>query len=419
RYNNVPLRIVGNLQFANGVAPNPVSPTIPFIDQQNTTGRHYITTIYDTLTLNRGQHSITLGGSFRRTDWKDIGQVFQLPTYTTGTPAGDPLQVATAFTTATLPGINNTDLGNPLALYNLLTGRVASASFTRVVNPDTLKYDGFLNFTWTRSDMGGAYVQDRWRIKPSLTLNYGLRWEVQGPMYDVKGITASPDSASILGPSTKEFAPGVLSGNNNPTVQVGRTPYGTDWFNFPPNVGFAWNPTRTEGLLGKILGGSKTVIRGSYGIIVYDEGTQFFAANLGPNAGKTINATTLIPGQGALPAFYTLSDVIANPLTASSFTFASTTYKPVINQADQTFVRNINGFDPNLRTPYSVNYTVGIQREFGRNNVLEVRYVGNQSHLVWRTSNVNEVNIFENGFLQEFKNAQKNLAINQAAGVNS
>src|SRR5262249_34240353 len=37
----------------------------------------------------------------------------------------------------------------------------------------------------------------------------------------------------------------------------------------------------------------------------------------------------------------------------------------------------------------------------------------------WRTSNLNEVNIFENGFLQEFKNAQNNLAINQAAGVNS
>jgi hypothetical protein len=45
--------------------------------------------------------------------------------------------------------------------------------------------------------------------------------------------------------------------------------------------------------------------------------------------------------------------------------------------------------------------------------------VGNQSKLSWRTSNLNEVNIFENGFLQEFKNAQNNLAINQAAGVSS
>lgn len=411
--NGKPLRIGQTLPFG---------PTVPFIDQQNVTGRHYITTLYDTLTLNRGEHTFTLGGSFRNTDWNDSGEVFALPTYATGTPSGDPLQVSQAFTTATIPGINGTELGNPVALYNLLTGRVAAANFTRVVNPQTLQYDGFHNFTWTRSKMGGAYIQDRWRVKPSLTLNYGLRWEVQGPMHDVNAITASPDLASLFGPSTRLFAPGTLSGNNNPTVQVGRVPYKTDWLNLAPNFGFAWNPSRTGGLLGKLIGDSKTVIRGSWGLIVYDEGTQFFAANLGPNAGKTINATALIPGQPGrtnLPAFYTLSDVVANPLTASSFAFTTTEYKTVINQADQTFARNISGFDPTLRAPYTVNWTFGIQREFGKDSTLEVRYVGNQSHLAWRTSNLNEVNIFENGFLQEFKNAQRNLALNLAAGVNS
>jgi hypothetical protein len=412
-FNGVPLRIGGNLPFG---------PLVPFIDQANVTGRHFITTIYDTLTLNRGQHSFTLGASYRNTEWNDTAEVFQVPTYVTGTPSGDPLQAASAFTTTTLPGIDSTQLGDPLALYNLLTGRIAAANFTRVVSPDTLKYDGFINYTFTRLRMGGAYVQDRWRISPSLTLTYGLRWEVQGPMHDTKGLTASPDLASLFGPSVSLFTPGLLSGNNNPTVQVGRVPYKTDWVNFAPNAGFAWNPTITKGWLGRLFGGSKTVIRGSYGLVYYDEGTQFFAANLGPNAGKTINATQLIPGQPgqtALPAFYTLSNVVANPLTASSFAFTTTDYKTVINQADQTFVRTINGFDPTLRAPYTINWSFGIQRELWRNNVLEIRYVGNQAHLVWRTSNLNEVNIFENGFLQEFKNAQRNLAINQAAGVNS
>jgi hypothetical protein len=415
RFNNRPLRIGATLPFG---------PTVPFIDQANVTGRHFITTIYDTLTLNRGQHTITLGGSFRKTIWNDVAVVYQVPTYATGTPAGDPLQAAQAFTTTTMPGINNTELGNPVALYNLLTGRVASSSFTRVVNPETLQYDGIQeqNFTWTNSVMGGVYAQDRWRIRRSLTLNYGLRWEAQGPMKDGKGITAAPDLASLFGPSTRLFTPGALSGNNNPTVEVGRVPFNTDWKNFAPNFGFAWNPTRTEGLLGKLLGGSKTVFRGSYSTIVYDEGTQFFAANLGPNAGKTINATTLIPGQPGrtnLPAFYTLADIVANPLTVSNFAFATTEYRKVINQADQTFARTIAGFDPTLRAPYTVNYTFGIQREFWKNNVLEVRYVGNQSKLAWRTSNLNEVNIFENGFLNEFRNARSNLTINQAAGVNS
>lgn len=421
-YNGKPLRIGGNLQFANGT--NPVSPTVPFIDQQNVTGRHFITTMYDTLTMNRGQHTYTFGGSYRKTTWNDVAVVYQLPTYATGTPSGDPLQVSQAYTTTTLPGINSTVLGDPLALYNLLTGRVASSSFTRVVNPETLQYDGKQeqNYTWTNSTMGGFYAQDRWRIRRSLTLNYGLRWEIQGPMKDGKGLTASPDLASIYGPSKRVFAPGELSGNNNPTLEAGRVPYKTDWKNFAPNFGFAWNPNRTDGWVGKLLGGQKTVFRASYSTIVYDEGTQFFAANLGGNAGKTIGATTLIPGTpGAtnLPAFYTLSDIVANPLTVSNFAFSTTEYKKTINQADQTFARTISGFDPTLRAPYTQNYSFGIQRELWKNTSIEVRYVGNQSRLAWRTSNLNEVNIFENGFLTEFKNARNNLAINQAAGVAS
>lgn len=413
--NGTPLRIGANLPF---------NPTVPFIDQANTTGRHFITTMYDTFTMNRAQHTYTFGGSFRRTVWNDVSVVYQVPTYGTGTPSGDPLQAAQAFTTTTMPGIINTEIANPLALYNLLTGRVASSNFTRVVNPETLQYDGIQeqNFTWTNSNMGGLYAQDRWRIKPSLTLNYGLRWEVQGPMKDGKSITAVPDLASLFGPSTGLFAPGSLSGNNNPILEVGRVPYKTDWKNFAPNFGFAWNPNITDGFLGKLLGGQKTVFRGSYSTIVYDEGTQFFAANLGPNAGKTIGAVPLIPGQpGAtnLPAFYTLSDIVANPLTVSNFAFTNTEYRKTINLADQTFARTISGFDPNLRAPYTQNYSFGIQRELWKNTVIEARYVGNQSRLAWRTSNLNEVNIFENGFLNEFKAAQQNLAINQAAGVNS
>ncbi len=415
QFNNKPLRIGATLPFG---------PLTPFIDQQNVTGRHFITTMYDTLTLNRGQHTFTLGGSYRNTVWNDVAVVYQVPTYGTGTPAGDPLQVANAYTATTLPGIVNTELGNPLALYNLLMGRVATSNFTRVVNPDTLKYDGIQeqNYTWTNSKMGGLYVQDRWRIWRSLTLNYGLRWEIQGPMKDGKGLTASPDLASIYGPSTRLFAPGQLSGNNNPTLEAGRVPFKTDWKNFAPNFGFAWNPEKSDGWLGKLLGGQKTVIRASYSTIVYDEGTQFFAQNLGGNAGKTIAATALIPGQpGAtnLPAFYTLNNIVNSPLTVANFAFSTTEYKKIINQSDQTFVRTISGFDPNLRAPYTQNYTFGIQRELWKNTALEIRYVGNQSRLAWRTSNLNEVNIFENGFLTEFKNAQKNLTLNQAAGVAS
>ena len=61
-------------------------------------------------------------------------------------------------------------------------------------------------------------------------------------------------------------------------------------------------------------------------------------------------------------------------------------------------------------------WNIGVQRQIMKNTVIEVRYLGNRGHNVWHTFNLNEVNIFENGFLQEFKNAQKNLAINVANG---
>ncbi|HSE98787.1 MAG TPA: hypothetical protein VLD57_11035, partial [Blastocatellia bacterium] len=73
-------------------------------------------------------------------------------------------------------------------------------------------------------------------------------------------------------------------------------------------------------------------------------------------------------------------------------------------------------FDPNLTSPYVQSWSFGIQRELTRDTVFEVRYVGNHSIGLGRNFNLNEVNIFENGFLNEFIAAQNNLNIAIAAG---
>ena len=67
--------------------------------------------------------------------------------------------------------------------------------------------------------------------------------------------------------------------------------------------------------------------------------------------------------------------------------------------------------DPNIRQPYSESWNFSIQRELGRSRVLEVRYNGNRTVHQWMQISPNEVNIFENGFLAEFKKAQANLAL--------
>jgi hypothetical protein len=66
--------------------------------------------------------------------------------------------------------------------------------------------------------------------------------------------------------------------------------------------------------------------------------------------------------------------------------------------------------EPNLRIPYVQQWSIGYEREISRNTAFEIRYVANHAVKVWRANNFNEINIFENGFLQEFLNAQKNLA---------
>src|SRR5262249_16882974 len=71
-------------------------------------------------------------------------------------------------------------------------------------------------------------------------------------------------------------------------------------------------------------------------------------------------------------------------------------------------------YDPNIKVPYSQSWTIGIQRELDQNTVIEARYVGARNLRGWTTYDLNEVNIVENGFLNEFKNAQKNLSICQA-----
>jgi hypothetical protein len=77
---------------------------------------------------------------------------------------------------------------------------------------------------------------------------------------------------------------------------------------------------------------------------------------------------------------------------------------------------SINTFDPNLQVPYADSWSVGIQRGVSRNMALEVRYVGTRGKDNWATVNYNEFNIVENGFLQEFRQAQANLQANIAAG---
>jgi hypothetical protein len=297
----------------------------------------------------------------------------------------------------------------------LLTGRVSQVQTGRIVDPATLQYsDKVYRENWTSAWFAGLFVQDAWRMTPDFTLNYGIRYEMSAAPYSHTGTAVFPDYANFLGPSTALFQPGVLNGVLNPTMRRGTSAGGTDWANVAPRAGFAWTPNFKGGILATLFGtGAETVFRGSYDVTYYDEGTNFFSGTAGNNPGQG-QSLLIQPGINFQPGSLTLQ----SPLPA--FTAFPLEYKDVWNQSDFTFgATGIATMTDPLKTPWVQAWNIGVQRQIMKDTVIEARYLGNRGENVWHTFNMNEVNIFENGFLQDFKNAQQNLTINQAAGVAS
>ncbi len=365
--------------------------------------------LIDTVTLLKGNHTYTLGGSFRRTTmWETIGAVSASgPLFSLGVATGDP--VSSIFNTTTIPGIRATDLTTAQQLYALLTGRLSAIAGSNNVDESSHQYVAGPATRREAQNLGGVYAQDQWRMTPGLTLNYGLRWEFTGPAHNTNGIYTSPTIESLLGPSKQLFKPGTLDGVLTPVVDQRSNPYRGDYFNPAPNIGVAWTPDAEGGVWHTLLG-SKSVIRGSIGVNYYDEGLIAFQTAAGSNAGLS-QTISLNPGQpGFAPGALLLSSTIP-PL--STFPAAFQFPQPL---SLFTFSQGWNSVDPNIRTPAILNWNIGIQRQVGRDAAVEARYVGNRGYHLWRNYNQNEVNIFENGFLPEFKNAQKNLDINAANG---
>jgi hypothetical protein len=164
--------------------------------------------------------------------------------------------------------------------------------------------------------------------------------------------------------------------------------------------------------MGKLLGNDKTVIRGGYSINYYNEGMNTISNTVTNNPGSTqsISATPGGPGfplgglnlSSAAPPFSVFPSSFGYPFPESQFALAGGQTLGYVN--------------PHLVTPYTQSWNLGIQREIPGHMVIEVRYMGNKSTHMWHYQNLNEANIFENGFLPQFTQAQQNLSINQANG---
>ncbi len=386
-----------------------------------------IATFYPTINFSDGAtwvhktHTVTFGMDFYREQDHYYNAPDGIPNLSFGLAPGDP--ATNAFNTA-LAGESSTDRGDAEALYANLVGRVSSITPVGSGYPLDLKTGQYLNskpgasFALDELQRGwGLYAQDAFRLTPHLTFNYGLRWDFTGDDHDLTGAYHGAGPVQIYGPSVvgHSFDPGVLSSNLSPAYVASSHQYNGYNRTPQPTIGLAWNPTYSEGFLGKLFGGSNTVIRAGFDIKRFTEPYQYFwnnASNYGKAFFQAFNlqaasgggAGTFTPGSlqyggglNGLPAPQTFPAAYAASLPQSLYTFNN-----YFGGA---------GFNPTIQQPYLQEWNFGIQRQLGSSNVLEVRYLGHRTLHQWISTNTNEVNIFENGFLKEFQSAQSNLKI--------
>lgn len=378
----------------------------------------------DAVSWQKGKHTIKFGVSWYREQDHYWNPPAGFPTYFLGLASGDP--AVNAFSngsTGTLPYASSTKLSEAKQVYAILAGRISSVSGQYAYSSSTDGYKkaiGAYNLNELQSAWG-LFFQDSWKVKPSLTVNYGLRWDFTGDDHDLTKGYHSATPSGIYGPSGvgNLFRPGYLPGDANPILSVRSHVY-DPWNVTPqPAIGFAWSPQKSSGTPGKLLGSGQTVIRGGFSLRRYTMPQQYYwngASNYGAffyqnfylNSNTTGTAGTFTPGSLSLGS------------TLPAYGYAPASYQSSEAEADFTFLNTvgINGIDPHIKQPYSESWNFGVQRQFG-SRVLEIRYNGNRSLHQWIAVNPNEVNIFENGFLTEFKHAKANYAANHAAGIES
>ncbi len=370
--------------------------------------------IEDTLSWLRGSHNIQAGGSWTRTDvWLQNQQY--VPTMNFGIDGADPANGM--FTTTNFSGASAAQLTEARDLFATLTGRVNSINGEQRLDENTDQYV-FLGLGMQRARLVdyGFFVADTWRVKPTFTLNLGLRYDLQLPFYPRNNSYSKATVADVWGRSGvgNLFSPGGMTGQSPSFTQYdeGEGAYDTDLNNWAPNVGFAWTLGGSGGFLKTLLGSESgdSVLRAGYSMGYNRPGTSDFTGAIAANPGVSLSAnrSAALGNLGTPGSIFLRNRADVGPP-------ANMPVSRVYPMSD-VITGDITVFEPGHQVPYAMTWTGGWQRKVGSSMVVEARYVGSRSLQSWQTYNYNEINIVENNFLNEFRVAQRNLESNIAAG---
>ena len=245
----------------------------------------------------------------------------------------------------------------------------------------------------SRTRYGGAFAQDSWRVRPNLTINFGLRWEVSTPWYDtqdkIEAIVPGVQSTVFPGAPRGWLVPGdTLPGGQ----KIPSTLAPTSWDNFAPRLGIAWSPSASDGILGKLLGGpGKTSIRAAAGIYytaIQDAGLFIEVADA-PYGLYWVSESPVLFDQ----PFLTRADGTSQ---TQRFPFnLPVPGSPSIKNLDWSVFLPITsspGYLYGNKLPYAEHYNFSIQRELSSNMVLTMAYVGTEGHKLFSQYEANPGN---------------------------
>jgi Carboxypeptidase regulatory-like domain len=267
------------------------------------------------------------------------------------------------------------------------------------------------------------FAQDSFKLKSNLTLNYGLRWELNTPYYDLgnRVQTFRPGQATTQYPcwlsqenaSALNLAPGDCgqnSGGNNAVFPLGLVfpgdkgvPRGltsTYYKAFAPRIGIAWSPGWTEGWLAKLTGGpGKTSVRAGFGLF-YNPIEQLVLEQFSaepPFGGSTFLSNTNFN----LPFQFQSGGNAPNPFggvitqTPQTPCAVDTPGGPngCVDWSNFRPLLLFGEFAPHLKSQYSEQYNLTIERQLSKDMLFRISYVGTQAHHLLASHDLNAGNI--------------------------
>jgi hypothetical protein len=370
---NVQFARPGRLQGPTIITNLITDPNLPNFPQ----GRNSpVTEITDYVTKLKGNHTFKAGANIRITEqwgYNEAGANYGIyPNIYTSTGNGNTVPANIGPSGSAISSANRQTFES---MYNDVLGRpsnVGQSFFSDLAAfqaPGTARIRDF----WINEQ--SYFFQDDWKVRRNLTLNLGLRWEFSGLPSEAGGFSGGLDKVALIN---------TVSQISNLTVAKGQQWYAHDWNNFAPRLGFAYD----------LKGDGKTAIRGGVGMF-YD---RFIGATISSVDGGT-------PGFGLDLQTYPNQTAGSDMRINEKIPMPQQPTAPVLTLPANRGTASATVFDPNMRTPYVMQFNLNVQRELMRNTVLEVSYVGSRGIKLFMNYNPNQRRVYGD-FLNSFKELQ-------------